>query len=689
MPRTHAPPHAQPQDTVASTWRAASGLPVADDLLTWPPDVLALTEVLLERSQAYRFLLSPPEGVDWTPGRSASWSDAVQAAAVAWSAWATDPREALPELLAQEWALLCASTGVLLEDLAQGRNWRVCQALMTLHAVADEACAGLGIALDRSTGEGCVFRGRGRELLARTGSASRIDPQRLRVLPKLRTPANGSALGALSRYASVHGPGVGVLWHKVPGRHPSTTNASLAHFNALLLPWPLRVREADFHPLEGSVRHMADEAFGLFTYDPAEPLDLDLVHRTLLAALDETGSVDSVFMPESAVREEDIDALEAVLDSHGVTALVAGVRGRAQDGSQLPGNWVHSGMSPKLEKGSSRSGPGEQWVHVRQNKHHRWMLDAQQIGQYHLGGVLHPSVRWLEAMDVPRKTLEIREVADGMTVVALVCEDLAQNDDVAQLLRAVGPSLVLVPLMDGPQFTSRWAARYASVLADDPGSAVLTLSSYGMVRRSRPPGRDPSSVIALWKDPSRGVREISLDDGAHGVLLTACGTRTPRTSGDGRWPVYDATNYAAASVHQVRASAPDPAHPRRSSLSMTPCVLDIEDVTVLTNWAEAIAEAMAYAPVHLAAVLSDASAGAGWREPLGLSGPSPALCTAVATLVDATRATSAPDPPRTFDSVVDRTHEVPPNEGSLERVARLVLRSKFEQLRARRVSDAS
>lgn len=71
-----------------------------------------------------------------------------------------------------------------------------------------------------------------------------------------------------------------------------------------------------------------------------------------------------------------------------------------------------------------------------------------------------------------------------------------------------------------PQLNSRWAARYASVLADDPGSAVMTLTSYGMVQRSRPRGREASPVIALWKDASRGVREIPLEAGAHGVLLT-------------------------------------------------------------------------------------------------------------------------------------------------------------------------
>ena len=70
----------------------------------------------------------------------------------------------------------------------------------------------------------------------------------------------------------------------------------------------------------------------------------------------------------------------------------------------------------------------------------------------------------------------VRRTRRDSTQASLVCEDLAQNDDVAQLIRSVGPTVVICVLLDGPQLTSRWAARYASVLADDPGSAVLTLS---------------------------------------------------------------------------------------------------------------------------------------------------------------------------------------------------------------------
>jgi len=37
----------------------------------------------------------------------------------------------------------------------------------------------------------------------------------------------------------------------------------------LLLPWPLRVRESDFHPVEGSVRRLTSEPFGYFEFAPA------------------------------------------------------------------------------------------------------------------------------------------------------------------------------------------------------------------------------------------------------------------------------------------------------------------------------------------------------------------------------------------------------------------------------------
>jgi hypothetical protein len=276
------------------------------------------------------------------------------------------------------------------------------------------------------------------------------------------------------------------------------------------------------------------------------------------------------------------------------------------------------GVNPVLEKGGPLPvGEREPWFHVRQNKQHRWSLDEGQINQYHLGGALHPDIRWWEAMQVPRKAIQFIEVAE-LTHVGLVCEDLAHNDAIADLIRSVGPTIVVVGLLDGPQLASRWAARYASVLADDPGSAVLTLSSFGMVERSRPPGRDASRVIALWKDPVRGTREIPLDPGAHAVLLTVCMGRTTRYSADRRWPVDNSTACYSVAVQQVHAAAAGSSPPPSAATSSTARVLDIDELTVLTAWAEAVSEAAAYAPQRIDALLAEARAGARWRARLGL-----------------------------------------------------------------------
>jgi hypothetical protein len=670
-------------------WLALSGCPIADEILEWPPDLFALTEVILDHSQAYRFVLSPPGDETWPPDRFASWAKAVEDAGRDWSSWVESHQgTAVPELLGQEWGIFHEQVGIPLEDLAEGRDWRMCEALLTLHAIADEACAGLGVALGRSDEKGCVYRARGRERLARTGSLARIHPHLLRVLPKVRTSPNGTALGSFSRYACVHRPGADVRWSKIPARHRGT-DPQAEYANLLLLPWPLRVRESDFRPVQGSVRRLSNEPFGYFEFAPAEPLDLDLVDRTILAALDEVTSVDVVVFPESAIDEGDLEDLEALLDCRGVTMLITGVRQRAPEPGRLPGNWVHIGVSSMLEKGAAATGSArQQWFHVRQNKHHRWSLDESQIYQYHLGGALHPHIRWWEAMDVARRTVQFIELGEELTLVCLVCEDLAQNDDVAEVVRSVGPTLVLTPLLDGPQLTSRWAARYASVLADDPGSAVATLTSYGMMRRCRPYGQDSSSVVGLWRDPVRGTREVSLEAGAQGVLMTICGARAPRRTADSRPPIDNAIHYFDVAVQQVHAAIANPGSQPSQTAPALPRALEVEELTILTGWAQAVAETLAYAPSRLADLLADARPGSPWRTALRIAEPSAQLSEAIDVIDQIVRTSAPPGGCPTLDALIAAASEDRPGEAKLAGLVRRVLRSTLEQRRSRQTIEA-
>jgi hypothetical protein len=646
--------------------------------------VFALTNVLLGRSEAFRFALSPPAGMQWPPAGAADWSSAVVEAGRDWGAWVEDRQGSVPGALAEEWSVALERADLPLEALAEGRDWRVCEALLTIHAIADEACAGLGSASACVDVRGATYRGRARELLARTGSLARFPPRLVRVLPKIRTPPTGRA--SFARYACVQGSGLEARWHKLPARHAGT-DPRAEFVNFLLLPWPVRVRESDFRPVDGTVQRLEREPFGFFEFAPSEPLDYDLLDRVLTAARDEVGSVDVVVLPECAVDASEIDELEAALDRHGVIYLTAGVRQSSTRRGRIGENWVHTGVNPRLGKGGRPpDGPGREWFHIRQNKHHRWSLDESQIYQYHLGGTLHPGVLWWEAMEVPRRSVQFLTLGEEITVVSLVCEDLAENDQVAQVIRDVGPTGVIAVLLDGPQLTSRWAARYASVLADDPGSAVLTLTSFGMVQRSRPGRRDASTVVALWKDPERGFREIPLESGAQAVLLTACSSRATRRTGDGRWPVDTGTHLFDVAVHQIRASDAGSRTPPARTRASLPRALEVEDLTVLTGWAEALAHTLAHAPERVPALLADARSGAAWRSALGLADPSRQFDNAMSSVSAVIDRAAPPGAPPSFDAVLAASRETRVGEQPLDELVRSALRSTLEQVLSRRAT---
>jgi hypothetical protein len=646
--------------TVGSLWRDIAGRRLGDELLEWAPDLFAFTDVVLDRSEAYRFAVSPPDGASWPPLEMPDWYLAVAGASVGWCAWVEGDGTELPGLVAEEWAVVCEHSATTLDELATGRAWRICQALLTLHAIADEACAGTGVAVADVPPDGARFRARAGELLARTGTLSRISRQRLRVLPCVRNSVGGPSIRSLSRYVCVRGPEVDAVWNRIPARTIGPGGAA-EEGNVLLLPWPLRIDAEDFKPT-GAVERAELEPHGFFEFAPGELLDLDLADRVLQSARDQQGSVEIVVLPESALRPGDIDELEALLTRHRVWLVVAGVREPPDPGARFGANWLHLGVWF-----------GGRWWRYRQNKHHRWSLDDNQIEQYHLAAALLPGVRWWEAMAVPRRAVQVVELAEGVTPVSLVCEDLARLDEVADLLRAIGPTLVITTLLDGPQLATRWTARYASVLADDPGSAVVTLTSFGFVRRSLPEGRPPSRVVSLWKDPVRGLREIPLDADAHAVLIHIQVGRTTRRSADGRRPVANTANVSAEDVRQIRAldrgDHTDVAIPD-DPVDHEPVVsLETVELTILTCWAEAVAEALAASPDQLNTILDDARAGAPWRRQSGVPEPSADLASA---LEDLARMVVSGTP--TAEAMLGAKDERPGGYGHL---VRAVLRSKL------------
>src|SRR5215471_7926841 len=328
--------------TVGSLWHDIAGRRLGDELLEWAPDLVAFTDVVLGRSEAYRFAVSPPEGTSWPPREMADWSQAIAGASAGWCAWVDGDGSELPGLVAGEWAVVCERSATALEDLATGRAWRICQALITLHAIADEACAGTGVTVAGVPRAGTRFRARARELLARTGTLSLISRQRLRVLPCVRNPVGGPSIRSLSRYVCVRGPEVDVVWNRIPAGTVGPGGPA-EDGNVLMLPWPLRIAAEDFKPA-GGIEGAGLQPHGFFEFAPGELLDLDLADRVLQSARNQQGSVDIVVLPESALLPGDIGELEALLTRHRVWLVVAGVREPPGPGARFGANWLHLGV---------------------------------------------------------------------------------------------------------------------------------------------------------------------------------------------------------------------------------------------------------------------------------------------------------------------------------------------------------
>jgi hypothetical protein len=486
--------------------------------VTWPADVFAVANLVLDHSEAYRYAVSPPVGRRWPP--APGWAAGVSAAADYWRdalAWGS---EVLPPGLRDSWDVVVQHARLPLAGLRRGGQPELCEALLTLHAVADEAHRVLA---EPAAGGRDAFAARARTMLAERGSLSHLDRDRIRVLPKSQLTNRGLTIRSFSRYVALSYEAVDLEWNMVEVGDGSWVEGR--DFHMMLVPWPLVVDSSAFRPVDGPL-DMDPDAFGFFSYAPARPLAPALLASLIDAALEEAPRLDAVVLPEAAIDRDEIGPLEDLLAERGVPSLVAGTR-QAAAGGQMARNYVHLGFL----------GPSG-WVHYEQDKHHRWCLDPAQIRQYHLTRALPPTRRWWEAIELPTRSVRIIDTGGGATLAPLICEDLARLDEVADVLRRIGPSFVMALLLDGPQLSQRWACRYASVLSEDPGCAVLTLSSLGMVARSRPPGFPASRAVAMWSDPTSGTTCLELGRGA-GALLTrsTVGPTTAWTADGRRYPV--------------------------------------------------------------------------------------------------------------------------------------------------------
>ena len=487
--------------------------------LRWPPDVFAICAYLLKLTGGYVQVLRewPPRGAHQSHPVGARWDAWTREEGLAWRRAATRRRAVIPASVLELWDRIVSAADKPIATALGDRA--VVTALLQLVALADEASAGVGIPQSMKD----PFRTRALELLAGIGThrASTLSPllapSQLRVLPKQHTPRGGLTLRSLTHHLALHvGTEVTPFWYTVP---QSTTDRSL---NLLIAPWPLSLRPSQFRPATGALHDMpARFGFVELTLDE----DPRRVASWTAALIDEAvrigGRVDGVVFPEAALSKSEYQQVRTTVLERGAF-LIAGVMRKEKKGP--PSNLV---MFDAVRAGET--------MNVEQRKHHRWRLDRGQIEMYGLGGTLDPTRDWWEHIALERREVHFVALNEEVSLCCLVCEDLARQDPVAELVRSVGPNLVVALLMDAPQLGVRWPARYATVLADDPGSSVLTVTSAGMVDLTRPPrSARPSRSVGLWKDARSDFVELELPTGADGLFLSLCTEVVEEWTADGR-----------------------------------------------------------------------------------------------------------------------------------------------------------
>jgi hypothetical protein len=574
---------------------AASLMPTWESLadwFAWPPDTFALTAAVFARTGCYRQVVAGeiPYDAEWqltAEHAGKRWAKCVnerlacRASRIGEASGAEELELREPELvtelqaeLGRLWDTVTMEQMRTLDDL---HARELSEILIKLHGISDEACTGFGFP-GFVPAHAPLAHFLGNLLLTSKGSLSSLPKHSGLVLPKMRTPQKGLTLRSLALHLTYHETEVEVMWRAMPW--PSFEENTL---NVLAVPWPPKVQSTSFQPEPDTL-----EPIRYFKYTPSDDapkLQPEQIVEFIRSQHEEHGCrVHILTLPECALSEPEYRELLAALHTArtfgricSVPLVIGGIR------ETRPATNSGSAREEELNQVRLSAYFAGRWYTLAQRKHHRWKLDRSQIRQYGLDGHLATRRDWYEAITLGQRRLTFLAPTGWLTLCPLICEDLAQLEPVSELIRGVGPTLLVALLADGPQLETRWSARYASVFADDPGTAVLTLTSLGMAVRSR--RLDESSrkgasnesagpVVALWRDLERGWRKVELEaapvngDAAPGssesadapaVLLTISADWQKEYTADGRHDHEFAATLKLEGVRPIRASPRKPA----------------------------------------------------------------------------------------------------------------------------------
>lgn len=345
------------------------------------------------------------------------------------------------------------------------------------------------------------------------------------VLPKVRVSPVGATMRNVSRNLSLL-PGraeVRCFWETPINVAPAESRESL---DILLIPEPSSINATDFDETGHTESEDKDVHYWMKDWStfkinqswisagPVRDKFINHCEALLEKASKESRAINGVILPEYALDWDTFDDLCDRLKK-----------------KQPKLNFVISGTSENCDREHGNHVMTRIWyvgddVELTQSrrKHHRWRMDRSQLETYALTGSLNPKIKnWWEDTPLTQRQIHFQRFRERSVFAVLICEELARSEPCHEVLRSVAPNLIFALLLDGPQIKQRWPAQYASNLADDPGSAVLTFTSFGLIQRSNEQRHHPENrSIALWKDDTGKFVEIDMPKGDNmgGVVLS-------------------------------------------------------------------------------------------------------------------------------------------------------------------------
>lgn len=544
---------------------------------SFAPDLFGVSALLLNGAGVYSGLCIDGTCMEDSPFSFSISQEILISARQAGQEWG-DPKgkpgfDHIPELLKETWIRLLSYADYPIithpTKTSEAREWWECCFILLI--AADEACDGIGLYSKNSAKTAHVGwadevvrqstpykpgEGQNPRTLARRSLtiAKRLNKDLACVQPKVHTASVGCSLRTLSQNLALlpHRGKLATNWHRP--QVSSFGEPDRTGFNILMIPLPYEMDDADFETEElVTVYNEEQNKWGWFSINQSWLPDtnskqrvkkfISFIDKVISKAKSADGVIHGVIFPEYALNWVLFEKIaEMISEKYPSVELM--VSGSSTNCLGERGNIVLSAnffeITERNEHGDIIQKKRDFSVHSRY-KHHRWKIDDGQAGSYKLSSAFNESGGlsangWWEKTALPPRELHFSVFREGCIFTSLICEDLARSEPCHEVLRAVGPNLIFVLLMDGPQLPERWPARYSTGLSDDPGCSVLTLTSLALVKRANE-GRekeDQSWSVALWKDQKSYPIPIETTKQTHALTVRLTIERDNEFTFDGR-----------------------------------------------------------------------------------------------------------------------------------------------------------